>query len=429
MSQSAQLQLQEQPADKSSPMALSKNSAFSFLKGSKSAGTEIRTPLETVSETIQSFASYTTGTVEMKVTPEIMDSVKELRTLSVSSDFRKLAEFVQVLQADFPMQDNLLVAFLNPMKLATEIVDCETPQDVTEDVLQRARWQIELQGDHALIDGLPIWDRLEGERVDFYNVFKLYRDSRYGLIDTGDYTLCTRSMAGLARHLNLSPRLLDVLNKLYNWKLRCAYYDRFFEMEIVRKKQLEVQMLQRDHLKFSTTLLDKAMSFFEMHSNQLTPKDAISLAELGFKISRLSLGMMPDRPAMADGAQAQPLLAVQINQQTQNTSSVQVNQQQNFSSEAERQLHENLKDNDNLLSILHVLQRSGAMDTAITSELADSAIDVDMDDLEVLEPRAEQASQNTSVPVSVSLTPQAVQSEPPQQMPAGFAPEDGDGDV
>lgn len=422
MSQSAQLQLQEQPADKSSPMALSKNSAFSFLKGSKSAGTEIRTPLETISETIQSFASYTTGTVEMKVTPEIMDSVKELRTLSVSSDFRRLAEFVQVLQADFPMQDNLLVAFLNPMKLATEIVDCETPQDVTEEVLQRARWQIELQGDHALIDGLPIWDRLEGERVDFYNVFKLYRDSRYGLIDTGDYTLCTRSMAGLARHLNLSPRLLDVLNKMYNWKLRCAYYDKFFEMEIVRKKQMEVQMLQRDHLKFSTTLLDKAMSFFEMHSNQLTPKDAISLAELGFKISRLSLGMMPDKPAMSDGAQTQPLLAVQINQQTQNTSSVQVNQQ-NFSSEAERQMHENLKDNDNLLSILHVLQRSGAMDTAITAELADSAIDIEEDDLEILEPRAEQASQNMSVPVGLPF------NEPSKQMPAGFAPEEGDGNV
>lgn len=374
--------------------ALSKDSAFDFLKGSNRGG-EYSTPLEAAQGQIQSFASYTTGTLELKLTPEIVSAVADLRQMSVSTEFKKLAEFVSQLQRDFPQQNNLLVCFINPTWLASKVPFCETPQDVTEEMIHKSTWQIEFQGDHALVDGVPVWDRLEGERYDFFLLFKLYRDARYGLIETGDYVLCSRSMAGLARRLQLAPQLLAVLAKIYNWQLRCAYYDRFFENEILRRRQMEVQLLQRDHLKFATDLLDKAMSFFEKHSNQITPKDAIAMAELGFKFSRLSLGLVPDKPGMkgSDGEIASPLLSIQVN----NTDKmIQVNDQRSYGSEVERRLQENLKDNDNLLSILHVLQKSGAMATAIQSDL------VEMD---------EDGARAEAIEVDVA---------PPMKAPAGF---------
>lgn len=388
-------------------VALSKNDTFEFLKGSKSAEEQL-TPLEREVGKVQSFASYTTGAIELKITPEMLSFAEGLRGLSLSTEFKKLANFVQTLQRDLPRQNNLLVAMINPAWLASHVPFCDSPADITEEQAKKAQWQIEISGDYGLIDGVPVWDRLDGERLDFYNLFKLYRDSRYGLLDTGDYILCSRSMAGLARKLELKPMLVDVISKIYNWATRCAYYDKYFEMEILRRKQMEVQILQQDHLKFATTLIDKAMSFFEKNSAQLTPKDAIALAELGFKISRLSIGLLPDKPAGVGDQASQPLLAINYNTtNNQADKMIQVNDQRSYGSEVERRLQEDIKDNANLLSILSVLQRSGAMSTAIHSELAS---DEPTDIVEAQEPAAVVANKTDS-PIFV---------EPVQKPPAAF---------
>jgi hypothetical protein len=374
--------------------ALSKSDCYAFLKGSECA--EIRSPLEEARGQVESFAMYTTGTLAMKYTPELMDSVSQLRQMSVSVEFKKLAMFIQALQHDLPLHNGLLSVMLNPAALATHVPFCETPEDVTDEMKQFAKWNIEHQGDYALIDGVPVWDRLEGERVDFYNLFKLYRDARYGLLDSGDYTLLNRSMAGLATRLNLAPLLLSTLSNIYNWQLRCAYYDRFFEMEILRRRQTEIQLLQRDHLKFSTTLMDKAMSYLEKNASQLSPKEAIAMLDLGFKVSRLSLGMLPDKPGMPGDPQAQPLLAINVNQKQDTKIQVNNDNRKNFSSDVERQLHEDLKDTDNLLSILHVLQKSGAMATAIQGELVATENIQDVEEVIVIEEAAQPVRATTA---------------------------------
>lgn len=348
--------------------ALSKNDLYQFLKGSNEAENTQLTPLEQAQNTVQSFASYTTGTIEMKITPELMEAVSGLRQMNIGTEFRKLAQFVSTLQAGFPCQDGLFVVMINPSWLASHVPFCETPQDVTDDMLKKSQWNLVLSGEHALIDGVPVWDRLDGERYDFFLLFKLYRDARYGLIDSGDYVFCTRSMAGLARRLNISPLLVSTIANIYSWSLRCAYYDKFFEMEIMRRKQMEVQLLQRDHLKFSVSMLDKAMDYLDKNMKAFTPRDAIALAELGFKFSRLSLGLSPDKLGSANDQAGQPLLAIQFNQNNQNKT-LQVNDQRSYGSEVERRLQDDLKDNTNLLSILTVLQKSGAMATALNDGL------------------------------------------------------------
>lgn len=389
-------------------MALSKNDTYGFLTGARLAEEQL-TPLEQATGKVKSFASYTTGAIELKVTPEMMQFAEGLKELKLSTEFKKLAQFVQTLQRDLPMQNNLLVVIINPTWLASQVPFCDTPEDITEEQVKKSQWKIELSGDYAMIEGVPVWERLDGERIDFYNLFKLYRDARYGLLDTGDYVLCNRSMAGLARKLNLSPAMVNTIASIYNWSLRCAYYDRYFEMEIARRKQLEVQILQQDHLKFASTLVDKAMSFFEKNSAQITPKDAIAMAELGFKISRLSLGLMPDKPIAGGDQASQPLLAI-YNNTTNNQADkmIQVNDQRSYGSEVERRLQEDIKDNTNLLSILSVLQRSGAMATALHSELVPD------------EPEDVSEAQEPATASAVNIMDQPIMVEPVQRAPAAF---------
>ena len=345
--------------------ALSSLEAYDFLKGSTRADeSTLLSPLERKTLEIRSFSAYTTGTVELRLTPDILAAIEELRHMSVSAEFKKLAQFIHILQAKLT-QLNQPNALLNPNYLAPHVPFCQTPEDVTDEMIHKSLWQVDIHAEHALIAGVPVWDRMEGERLDFYLLFKLYRDARYGLIDSGDYVLCSRSLAGLAGKLDLPTQLLNVISRIYHWAARCEYYDTFFEMEIARRRQMEVQLLQRDHLKFSTQLLTNSIAFLHDNQHQLTPKDAISMAELGFKFSRLSLGLAPDKPLL-NGFGGDPSaqgLSIQVNNAEQMV-------QLNTMGQAESRLHENIKEDDNLLSILSVLQRSGAMTTALGNDLA-----------------------------------------------------------
>ena len=99
------------------------------------------------------------------------------------------------------------------------------------------------------------------------------------------------------------------------------------------------------------------------------------MLQLGIEYSRLSIGLNRDKPGSSVTAPTQPTLAIYNNTTNNNADQmVQVNQTSAFSSEVERQLHEDLKAEDNLLSILHVLQRSGAIETALNEDLKDPTI-------------------------------------------------------
>ena len=384
-------------------MALSNSDPYDFLKGTKQAAgnnlqlnaqlkDEFQSPLEEASERTKSFAIYTTGTVEMKISPEILEALSELRTFVVSSAFKKLASFITALQADLPTEgfsntgDPLCSAIMNPCLLATHATYCELAQDLPAHIITKATWIIDKICDQALINGLPVWDRLEGERYDFFLLFKLYRDSRYNIINGGEYLISSRSMAGMAKHLGLSPQLLSTLNRIYSWQTRCAYYDKFFETEMARHRQMEVQIMQRDHLQQATALLAQATTCLE-NAKDMSPKDAIAMAELGFKISRLSLGLLPDKPqGIEQGSGRLDSIAVNFNQ-TNADKVIQINDQRN-SSPVERKLQGDMKDNANILSVLSILQRSGALQTALHSEIVtDGEVIDDTDGAEASTPK------------------------------------------
>lgn len=315
----------------------------------------------------------TTGTKEYSIPPEVLTQLETVRQMVLTSELHKLASFIQALQRTMPQNDGKLIMFLNPLLLAEFVPFCETPQDMPEDNILTSTKRIEMLDSLAVVDGVPVWERMEGERIDFYNLFKLYRDMKYTVTDDGDYFLLTRSMARLATAARIQPQMIYVIAKIYNWSLRTAYYDSYMEMMAYKRRSAKIQLMESDHYKIGRTLMTKAYDYLRTHIEKLTPKDALQMLQLGIQYSRLSVGLQTDKPGSSATAPSSPTLAI-FNQTTNNSAEQMLNinaggNGQPFSSDVERQLHDDLKDEENLLSILHVLQKSGAMDTALRQEV------------------------------------------------------------
>lgn len=364
------------------------NNVHNNAQSDNTEQSEIMTALENNLAETQSFASITTGTIRMDVSPQLLSQLESLRTATFGKDFNKLATFVQTLQHNFPQKDNKLLLLINPTILAAHIPFCDTPQDITDDMLEHARQPIELQDSMASIDGVPVWERLEGERLDYYSAFKTYRDMRYGMLDNGaqgrggDLFLQNRSMAALARDLCIPGKTLAILGRVYNWPTRCAYFDSYMEDRIQKRKYQEIQMLQNDHLRIASDLVDRASSYLSKNVNKMKPKEVLDMLALGLKYSRVSVGLDGDKPGNGSGA-GTPTLAIYNNtdnsksSQTMNIQANLGNTGKSFSGEVERQLHDDIKVEENLLSILNVLQRSGAMSTAVSQNILETAEKVD----------------------------------------------------
>jgi hypothetical protein len=350
------------------------NNSFSFLQGIEAA--TLTTPLEEESGKLKRFANYHTGTLALAITPAMVEQCSVLRTLEITAELKRLASVVAQLQASFEIGGQIQ-AIVDPTLIAQELPYTEDLADFTDDMKERSTMVVEYIDSTPTIYGIPLWDRLPGERVDFYNVFKLYRDSRYFLVETGEYAIVNRTLAGLARQLNIPGAILSYISKLYSWKTRCALYDQFMETEMQKRRAQNEVLLRNDHLAVAQKLCTKAWDYLDKNFAKLNPKEALQALELGIKYSRISIGLLPDKPG-ATVAGNQTNFAI-YNTTTNNTADQMLNVSAGISptgqgagSAVERQLQQDMKDENTILSVLHVLQASGAMKSAIHADLLES---------------------------------------------------------
>lgn len=357
--------------------ALSTRDEYSFLKEVKAA-TELNTPLEQESGNIACFAKYTTGTLATIITPEIITACSALRTFELTTALTKLAAVVVQLQNSYFIGENP-TRLVDPGSIATELPNTQVIEDFSESFLQSATIPVDYLDGIACVDGSPIWDRLENERMDFYNVFKLYRDSRYFMLDDGSYIVKNRTIAGLARTLSVPAKVLMYISKIYHWAVRCNCYDTYMGMQMIKRRQQESLLLQSDQAKMAKALCDKAMQYINGNFDKLQPKEVLQALEIGLKFGRLSVGLLPDKPGTTNGPQNNYSI---VQNNTNNTADQMMINQLGGEADAspvERQLKQDIKDENNLLSILHVLQASGAMKTAVHEEListGDEGLDI-----------------------------------------------------
>lgn len=339
----------------------------------------LNTPFEANSKA--SFTRFNTGTLSTEITPEMVNACAALRALQLTAELKKLSCAVAQIQASFETS-GFPTRLVKPGEIASEFPNVISVEDFSDEFLKEASAPIEMLDTMACIEGVPIWDRLPGERVDFFNTFKLYRDSRYFMLDDGSYIVSNRTIAGLARDLKIPAVVLTYVSKLYCWLTRCKCYDAYMEQSIQRRKTQEVAMLQSDHTKIAKKLCDKAIKYLSNNFDNMQPKEVLQALELGIKYGRVSAGLLGDKPGTTSGTKTN----FSFVQNTTNNAEQMLQVNAPAPSVVEQQLQEDIKQEDNLLSILHILQASGAMKTAIHSDLiasGDEGLDIIDSDEEV----------------------------------------------
>jgi hypothetical protein len=218
-----------------------------------------------------------------------------------------------------------------------------------------------------------VWERQEWERIEYYNLFKLYRDMRYAFYNESDALLTTRSLNTLAKAVRVPPKVVHYLATVYHWTLRVALYDVWMNALQVHRVAVKRSLMLDRHTKVSQSLISKAFACLSKNAEKMSPKDALEMLKLGLAYERISAGLLGDKPEVQGGQTTQgPLLSI-VNQTNNTTGPLQVNNA--LDSRPAQQLQEDMKKPDTLLSILSVLQRSGAFEVLLQKEAANLPVD------------------------------------------------------
>lgn len=276
---------------------------------------------------------------------------------------RKLGNFVQYFQVNLPVNGyGIPLQLINPLPLAENMLDCQTTDDVPDHVVEEATFHIDFDEGIPIVEGLPIWERFDGETIEYYKLFKEYREMLY--------VSGSRAIAKLAATRNLEGRNLSALSKVYHWQLRCKAYDAYKRMELARKRQFEIEKLESKHARAADVLMEQSLQYLESHPEQLNPKVALQMLQVAMKAGRLALGLNADKPGSSDGSAPSINIQQTTGAGTSNevTTTVEVGGQKNEQ-----------PDMSYLQSIVHILDQSGALDKAKKEVIDAEYTDVDDD--------------------------------------------------
>lgn len=252
---------------------------------------------------------------------------------------RRLSNFVQYFQVTLPSNaQGIPLQLIDPTVMAENLLDHESPADLSDEKVNRAIVDVNYDDGMPLFEGTPIWERLDGEAVDFYKFFKHYREMLY--------LEGSRAISRLANTLNVQARELILLSKIYHWQLRCKAFDYYKKQEAERKRMFEVEKLESKHSRAADQLLEQALTYLDTHSAQLNPKVALQMLEASVKIGRLSLGLPADKPLGVAEAGA---------------TNIQINNGGSANENAAQESYKEMEE-DKLASVLSILDRSGALD-------------------------------------------------------------------
>lgn len=260
---------------------------------------------------------------------------------------RKLGNFVQFFQINLPTNSyGVPMKIIDPTIIASNLLDCESTDDISDEVVDAATLNVDFEEGVPLVEGLPIWERFDGELLDYYKLFKEYREMLY--------VSGTRAITKLANSSTIEGKILNTLSKAYHWQLRCKAYDAYRAMEREKKRLFEMSKLESKHSEAAASLLERSLAYIEDHPEQLNPKVALQMFQIAVKTGRLALGLSPDKPGAGDGG---PQIHIQ---QHTNVASDGSSINQITPEKSER----DTIDADYAQSIMHILDQTGALDKA-----------------------------------------------------------------
>jgi hypothetical protein len=325
----------------------------------------------------------------LTITDSDRQSFLSLNQLRLGEVHQRLAKFVPLLQAAFGSRASWpgafcaqgTYAFLDPLLLSAYIPYVEETSDLSDEQVIDCFHPFSVVDGYPVIGGVPIWERQEWERIEYYNVFKLYRDMRYAFYNEADQLVANRSMATLAKAIRVPTRIVLYLSKVYNWDLRTSLYDSWMAEQQQKRNVVRQRLMMDRHSKISQALIQKAFTALNKNAEKMSPKEALEMLRLGLQYERLSAGLPPDKP---EGTAATSGTHVSIVNQTNNAGGpMQVNTGVGDGAIVQ-QLQDNMKKPDTLLSVLSVLQRSNAFNTLLSQankEAEEGVIDIEPTDV------------------------------------------------
>lgn len=158
------------------------------------------------------------------------------------------------------------------------------------------------------IQGQPLWGQLEGEPVEFYNMFRRYREM--------NTTKENRAVYKLALEVGLDVRYLELVRTCYQWPIRVQAYDAYMAQERADILERRRQEVENKHAQAAETLFSMSTQYLQENYEMLTPKVAMQMMDLAVKLERLSLGM---GGSSARGDAAGSVVNIQNNVQTNGT--------------------------------------------------------------------------------------------------------------
>lgn len=176
--------------------------------------------------------------------------------------------------------------------LTTENFSIEKLEDIPQRIISDSMVIIEWDDGIPIVEGYPIWEKLDCEPMPEYKLFKLYRES----IKVGDTS--RRSFENLSKTQDIKVRALYALSKVYHWRLRVKAFDLYrFEILEAEKNNI-IKNMETTHRQAAENIFGKCVKYFEGLSEEelkkVSPKDMLSYFKEGIKLWRMSLGM-PDK--------------------------------------------------------------------------------------------------------------------------------------
>lgn len=136
------------------------------------------------------------------------------------------------------------------------------------------------------LDGTPVWEKWDNEPVEYYELFKRYRNIQD--IKT------TRSVYKLAVEQGLPTKNVELLRQIYQWQDRCLAWDEYTRKERELQLELRRQEIENRHATTAEKLFKMASSYLEDHADLITPKVALTMLELAIRLERVAAGMSLD---------------------------------------------------------------------------------------------------------------------------------------
>lgn len=211
------------------------------------------------------------------------------------------------------------------------------------------------------VNAVPIWERVDGEPLEAYEIFKQYRMMKS--------MNKPRTMFNLSLLTNVQVSQLETMRHIFNWNYRVQAFDEYLAAE--RQMMLEQYRvdIEGKHLRMANSLAEKAFNYFEENESMITPKVALQMLDWAVKLERITTGLNPDGKGTINGSER-----IQLNVQNNIANNGDNGTQSATSTKTEVEKHED--DKDRLATMVNILSEIGVLNNDDEVQNTDEIVDV-----------------------------------------------------